>query len=79
VASVVNNPSKELGQRGRPDMYPWDEWFDGSIWKLTRGEDFDATTNSMRMMTYKNGERRGIKVKTSIQDENTLLIQAVFE
>ena len=28
--------------------YPWDEWFDGSVWELTPGEDFKGKPATFR-------------------------------
>jgi hypothetical protein len=27
---------------GGKDPYPWDQWFDGDIWQIEQGEDFDS-------------------------------------
>ena len=32
------------------DAYPWNEWTDGRIWKITRGEDFAVKFGSMQSM-----------------------------
>ena len=32
----------KLTPSGGKDSYPWDEWFDGDIWQITYGEDFDS-------------------------------------
>jgi hypothetical protein len=32
----------KLTIRGGKDPYPWDQWFDGDIWQITYGEDFDS-------------------------------------
>lgn len=30
----------------RSTLYPWDEWADGSIWRVKQGEDFKVATPS---------------------------------
>lgn len=25
--------------------YPWDEWLDGSVWELARGEDYESSAS----------------------------------
>ena len=37
------NPPK----RGAPVKYPWNEWFDGSTYRLQRGKDFVCQPRSM--------------------------------
>ena len=27
-------------KQGRREIYPYDDWFDGQVWMLTRGVDF---------------------------------------
>jgi len=29
--------------------YPWDRWFDGHIWKLKKGEDYDCPTRNIQV------------------------------
>jgi hypothetical protein len=44
--------------------YPWDEWLDGSVWELIRGEDFKANIHSIRSAATTQAKRRGGKVLT---------------
>ncbi len=34
-------PQSRLSKRGGTDPYPWDQWFDGDVWEIKQGEDFD--------------------------------------
>ena len=45
--------------------YPYDEWFDGQIWKITKGIDFNCTIESMRVSLWTTAKKRGIKIRTS--------------
>lgn len=56
--------------------YDWDLWFNGEVWQLTRGEDFQCAAHNMRVMAQNRARRRGLKIHTSIQDETILFIQA---
>lgn len=69
------------GGRGG-SRFPFDEWADGSVWQLTRGEhegaDFQQSTASMRAALYAAAKRRGMKVHTrSVRDgtNETLVVQ----
>jgi hypothetical protein len=42
-------------------IYPWDEYFDGRLWKLTRGEDFVVTANNFAQYARLRAYRRGLK------------------
>lgn len=32
--------------------YPWVQWFDGQVWELTQGEDFDEPMPEFRRRCY---------------------------
>lgn len=42
--------------------YPWGEWFDGQVWSLTAGEDYQCTSQGMAANIYARAERQGVKV-----------------
>lgn len=62
--------------RGRVQKYPWNEWLDGSIWELKKGEDFTINTRIMRNSARSAADRRRVQIRTQIPNENTLIIQA---
>ena len=66
-------PYRKIG--GRPSLYPWKDWFDGRIWKLTPGVDFSSSLKSFRVMVYERAARRGLRVRCHTQD-GLLCIQA---
>jgi len=55
-------------------LYPYDEWFDGQIWKITKGIDFNCTLESMRISLFSQAKKRGMKIRTSKKDD-TLIFQ----
>jgi hypothetical protein len=48
----------------RTRRYPWNEWLDGSVWEIRRGEDYDVTTENMRVTLHMKADSRVIKVRT---------------
>ena len=46
-------------------LYPWDEWFDGDIWQLQEGEDFETHPLMMERIirTRATGKRAKVRVK----------------
>ena len=46
-------------------LYPWDEWFDGDIWQITYGEDFQTHPMMMERIirTRATGKRAKVRVK----------------
>jgi hypothetical protein len=59
--------------------YPLDEWFNGSIWKLTRGEDYTITTAHMRSVLYTAARNRGLRLMSSIQDDGNSIVISVYK
>jgi hypothetical protein len=48
--------------RGRRPIYPWAEWMDGSAWRITRGEDFTVSPESMAQHIRERGRRYDVEV-----------------
>jgi hypothetical protein len=46
------------------NLYPWDEWFDGSVWELTPGQDFKGKPATFRASAVAQAARRDGKVRT---------------
>jgi hypothetical protein len=59
--------------RSNEEKYPWDKWFDGSVWLLKQGEDFDVDIESMRSAVYMAASRHGIKVRTHVPKQRTTM------
>ena len=59
-------------QRPPTRRYPWDEWTDGSPWKLVRGEDFDQEVDQFRNRLYPQAKRRGLKVRSAKRVERAM-------
>lgn len=51
--------AKEGGRR-----YPWLDWADGSVWEIRQGEDYDVSTESMRVAMHLKAGTLHQKVKT---------------
>lgn len=59
----------------RCSKYPLDQWFDGRVWRVTRGKDFAMTARSFAKNVYTMAQRRGGTVQTATIDENTVVFQ----
>jgi len=59
--------------------YPWHEWSDGSVWVLTRGEDFDIIPESLQKLAYRWARRHGMRVRTDLSEFNVVRLQFVRE
>lgn len=65
---------------GTRSKYDWDTWFDGQVWELKEGEDYDNPV-SARAAAYAAGKSRAkqgenITVQVS-QKGKSLFVQAV--
>lgn len=71
----------EFPKRQRQSKYPWDQWLDGHVWLLRKGEDYETTSPSMRAIATTAAKREGKRLQTRIaQDEDgteALVIQVV--
>ena len=64
-------------KRGRPAKYPWKKWFDGEIYKLEHGIDFDISVKSFRNSMKAAEKRHGVRVRSmSLEKGQILVIQA---
>ena len=60
---------KEMPASTRGSKYPWGDWFDGQVWELTPGKDFDCNVDSMRQQAYQAAGAAGVSVTTRERDE----------
>ena len=68
-------PDFDFSPKGRGEAYPWNEWFDGRIYKLVQGEDFETSPLGFRSSIYNAAARHDVKVRTSVVDGG-IVIQA---
>lgn len=58
--------------------YDWENWLDGRIWELKRGDDFHVITQSFRAMCYAKSTELKCKIRVSSPDGiegDTIVIQ----
>lgn len=60
---------------GRPALYPWSEWTDGSVWRIARGVDFSVAPSGMVKNLYSRAFRQGLSVEARIVDGDTVEFQ----
>lgn len=76
MANVVDD-LPDMQKRGRPELYPWDEWFDGQVWKLIRDVDFAASPDGFRVTVAQAARRRGMKARIRIREDD-VYVQAEY-
>jgi len=53
------------GDRRRPlGKYPWQDWTDGSVWEIQRGDDYAVATENMRVNLHMKADALSTKVRT---------------
>lgn len=52
--------------KGR-NRYPWTDWFDGDIWKITYGEDFDTSPLMMERIIRTRASNPKTKAKVTLR------------
>ncbi len=69
MAEIVEDHNWNAPGRRR-EAYPWDDWTNGKIWKITQGEDFEVRMSSMQSQ-LRNRYRykaQGFKVRINMFD-----------
>lgn len=61
----------------RGARYPWREWCDGRIWRITQGVDFEVSVETMRDQIYARARLHGWAVKTSIEGDESLVFKVI--
>lgn len=55
--------------------YPWDQWTDGSIWKVKRGEDFNTSQTNFGASVYDKARKIGKKVRVKNEPDDVVVFQ----
>jgi hypothetical protein len=63
-------------RRGAPEKYPYDDWFDGSIWKIDSIAEFGREPGALGGRVHAAAERRGLVVQTATM-EDELYVQVI--
>lgn len=58
-----------------PVRYPWDEWMDGSMWRLTPADFPTTTRRHMMKMIYQYAYRHGMKVVAKRSPGGNIVMQ----
>lgn len=77
MASVL----EEFPTRKR-HMYPWEDWGDGQVWRLLRGEDFEVEVASFQASAHTQARSEDRKVRTRRKaegDREYLIVQFYSE
>ena len=78
MAEVLNEFPRRKKNGGRRSIYPWTDWMDGRVWKLTRGVDFAEGVKLLSLATAAGNSARkaGLKIRTTRPDQDTIVLQA---
>lgn len=68
-------PAQTRRGSGRDEKYPFDEWFDGNVYELVEGEDFDAKRSTMATVIHTAATKRDLIVATRMTQDG-IAIQA---
>lgn len=60
----------------RNAKYPWNDWLDGRIWRLTQGKDFRTSISNLVCAAYPAARKRGGRVRTDRKhDPGCIILQ----
>lgn len=65
-------------RKGPPDRYPWDQWLDGKIHRLTRGreKDFAVSVKAFQSAAHWAAGARGLRVRTQSEGKGVVVLQS---
>jgi len=56
-------------------QYPWGQWLDGSVWKITKDSDFHIGLGGFMYKVYSEASKRDLIVRVKLQD-SSVVVQA---
>jgi hypothetical protein len=68
-------PKTTRGNVGRSEKYPFDEWFDGNVYELVEGEDFESKRSTLATVIHNAATKRDLIVQTRMTQDG-IAIQA---
>jgi len=71
MARVVKKFTRGAVKKGK---YPWDQWMNGQIWRLTQGVDFHCGPEAFRTNAYQRAARSQTVCRASVVG-NTVEVQ----
>jgi hypothetical protein len=73
VARILDTFPKD---DSRTAAHPWDEWMDGRVRELKRGEDFKGSAINFRQNAYKQARQRGKHLRSLVRGD-VVVMQAL--
>lgn len=64
---------------GRTGLYPFNEWADGSIYRLRRGEDFTISAKGMSSGLGKWARKNGYLATIHVESDEAVVFQMLKE
>lgn len=63
--------------RSGNSSYNYDVLFNGDVWALKKGEDFQGKVNNVMMTLRKQAKSRGLQVLIAKKDDDTIVVKKV--
>ncbi len=63
-------------KRGAPEKYPYDDWFDGNIWKIDSIAEYGREPALLGGRVVAAAERRGLVITTATEEDD-LFVQVI--
>ena len=54
--------------------YPVDQWFDGSVWELTKGVDFTCKVQSLRTALQAHAKKTHGSLRTALMEDGKRIV-----
>lgn len=60
--------------KGRKPTYPWERWFNGKTWQLSRGQDFTCEPTTLQRLARKTALAMGKSISVFFVSPDQLVI-----
>jgi uncharacterized protein YwgA len=58
------------------DKYPWSQWLDGQIWRLSNGDDFTIKAKTLVGYAKTAAKERGLVLDSKIESDTSIVLRA---
>lgn len=60
------------------NKFPLDQWFNGEVWELEQGVDFEWRSDTMQQFLRRAARQRGLRVETHT-NQSSIRLQVIRE
>lgn len=75
MSRVLKDYKPPVKGPGRPDKYPYDDWFDGKIREVVSGKDYDCKSTTIYWCLKRAARVRGLSIQVYETNQSRVVFQ----